>query len=286
MKHIVSFSGGKDSTALILWAKENLESFTAVYCDTKWEHPLTYIYLEEINNKLLDGKLVYISSKKYDGFEDLSIKRKRVPSAKARFCTEELKIIPMVDYLKTIDGEKIVYQGIRADESIRRSQMADEGFDETYNCMVKRPLFRWTALDCFAIMQKHGVEPNPLYKMGARRVGCMPCVMVNKKELLQIIIRNPEVIEKIKALEDKLGSTFFPPQYIPDRFCSNFAMVTVPIFDEDGNKTEITKQEKRYYPTVDEVVKYMTDKNNKDQIDMFVSDEDDQCMSYYGLCGI
>ena len=31
MKHIVCFSGGKDSTALILWAKENLPEFTTVH---------------------------------------------------------------------------------------------------------------------------------------------------------------------------------------------------------------------------------------------------------------
>lgn len=285
MKHIISFSGGKDSTALILWAKENLESFDTVYCDTKWEHPLTYVYIEEINKTLLDGKLIYLQSKKYDGFEDLCIKKKRVPSSMARYCTEELKVKPMIDYLNTIEDEKIVYQGIRSDESPRRAKMAQEGFDEAYNCVVKRPLFKWTALDCFTIMQKHGVDANPLYKMGARRVGCMPCIMVNQKELLQIIIRTPDVIEKIKSLEVKLDSSFFPPNYIPDRYCSRFQLVTVKIFDEDGNKVEGTKKERRYYPMVEDVVKYLTDKNNKDQIDAF-PESDDTCMSYYGLCGI
>lgn len=48
MKHIVCFSGGKDSTALVLWAKENLPEFTTVFCDTGWEHPITYAYVEEI----------------------------------------------------------------------------------------------------------------------------------------------------------------------------------------------------------------------------------------------
>ena len=85
MRHIVSFSGGKDSTALILWAKENLEAFDTVYCDTKWEHPLTYAYLEQINKTLLSGRLIYLASDDYDGFEDLAIRKKRVPSAMARY---------------------------------------------------------------------------------------------------------------------------------------------------------------------------------------------------------
>lgn len=44
MKHIVQFSGGKDSTALVLWAKEQgwPEGFTAVFCDTGWESDETY----------------------------------------------------------------------------------------------------------------------------------------------------------------------------------------------------------------------------------------------------
>lgn len=42
MKHVVCFSGGKDSTALVLWAKENLAEFITVFCDTGWEHKITY----------------------------------------------------------------------------------------------------------------------------------------------------------------------------------------------------------------------------------------------------
>ena len=52
----------------------------------KWEHPLTYAYLEHINKTLLDGKLIYLASDDDDGFEDLSIQqsKKAVPSAMAR----------------------------------------------------------------------------------------------------------------------------------------------------------------------------------------------------------
>jgi 3'-phosphoadenosine 5'-phosphosulfate sulfotransferase (PAPS reductase)/FAD synthetase len=57
VRHIVCFSGGKDSTALVLWAKENLLEFTTVFCDTGWEHPITYAYVEEINQTLLGGEV-------------------------------------------------------------------------------------------------------------------------------------------------------------------------------------------------------------------------------------
>lgn len=47
MKVIVSFSGGKDSLASLLWVRNNLtKDFITVFCDTGWEHPLTYKYIE------------------------------------------------------------------------------------------------------------------------------------------------------------------------------------------------------------------------------------------------
>lgn len=40
MKVIVSFSGGKDSLAALLWTREHItNNFTTVFCDTGWEHP-------------------------------------------------------------------------------------------------------------------------------------------------------------------------------------------------------------------------------------------------------
>ncbi len=103
MKNIVCFSGGKDSTALILWAKENLSEFTAVFCDTGWEHPLTYAYVEEINQTVLDGALVTLKSEKYsDGFVQLVVDRKMVPGVHSRFCTQELKVFPLHRYFREL----------------------------------------------------------------------------------------------------------------------------------------------------------------------------------------
>ena len=47
MRHVICFSGGADSTALCLWARENLPEFDTVFCDTGWEYPMTYDYSRE-----------------------------------------------------------------------------------------------------------------------------------------------------------------------------------------------------------------------------------------------
>ena len=124
MKVIVTFSGGKDSLAALLWTREHItNNFTTVFCDTGWEHPLTCEYINRIADKLhLD--LVTLKSKKYDGMVDLARQKKRWPSARARFCTEELKTKPMIDYvLDEVKGNMLIIQGIRAAESSARAKM-------------------------------------------------------------------------------------------------------------------------------------------------------------------
>lgn len=298
MKHIVCFSGGKDSTALILWAKENLPEFIAVFCDTGWEHPITYAYIEEINHSLLDGTLVRLKSQKYTprkpqplhnnpsnrdlyrfqrvvhryneelgraGFVQMSLKKGRVPSPKARFCTEELKVKPMIAWLKTIDDEITVYQGIRADESQARARMRSREWSDDYDAWVERPLMKWSATDCFDLMKLHGVKPNPLYLMGAGRVGCFPCVMVNMRELKAYLSGEvgPELKRRLFQLEPMVGRSFFEPTYIPERFCTGF--------DEKSRKP---------FPWAADVFRYI-ESVDEDQLPMFPTRS---CMSVYNLC--
>lgn len=280
MKHVVCFSGGKDSTALILWAKENLEEFTTVYCDTGWENPITYAYVEQINQTLLDGKLVTLRSETYPGgFVQLAIDRKGIPSTKRRFCTSELKVYPLHKYFVSMDDEVTSYQGIRADESKSRSVMREtEWLNDAGGYWIKRPLLRWTAEQCFAMMAKHDVKPNPLYLMGSSRVGCWPCIMTGLGELKRILASSPELKQRLIDLEKtvttanpvgekrKWPSTFFKSGTIPARFCS------IHGFNKKGVWTSV--------PTAEDVFRYV-ESTDEDQLPMF---EARSCMSVYNLC--
>lgn len=298
MKHVICFSGGKDSTALILWAKENLSEFTTVFCDTGWEHPFTLAYIEEINQTHLAGGLITLRTKKYvvtpvqalrrnasdrdrwrfafvtqrfeqqhhqDGMLRLVQIKGRAPSAKARFCTEALKVRPMIDWLKTLDDEATVYQGIRADESESRSRMVEREWSDDYDAWVERPLLTWTAAQCFALMAEYGVKPNPLYLLGAGRVGCFPCVMVNQRELKAYLSSEvgPELKRRVLELEALVGSSFFEPTYIPERFCKGFDY-------KSGKPFAWAADVFSYIESVD-----------ADQIPMFPARS---CMSVYNLC--
>lgn len=265
MIRVVQFSGGKDSTALVLWAIEHFgDAFVPLFCDTKSEHLITMAYIERINRTVLKGRLVVRASEKYDGMIPLVAARGRVPSVKARFCTDELKIQPTAAYLRTLHDDVVVYQGIRADESKPRKEAGPRVWADEYDCFVNRPLYNWTVQRVFDMHRKHGVEPNPLYLLGAGRVGCFPCINITLGELKRMAKTLPEVWDCAQRLEDVAGSTFFPPDYIPYRFCSRH-------------------HEKTGIPTVADVRAYV-EATDAQQIALFDVRRPSGCMSVYNLC--
>lgn len=125
MKILVSFSGGKDSQACLIQAFKQYGggNLTAVFCDTGWEHPDTYKHVNDVCLQM-GVRLITLKSK-YD-FVSLAAHKKRFPSTNARFCTSELKMKPMIDYVLSLKESCIIIQGIRAGESTARAAMEEE----------------------------------------------------------------------------------------------------------------------------------------------------------------
>ncbi len=263
MIHAVAYSGGKDSTALLLHLRERGVHFQAVFCDTGWEHPLTLSYINMVNERLLGGHLITVRSVKHNGMLNLISTKKRVPSSQARFCTEELKVKPMIKWIADQVDEVTVYQGIRAQESASRAAMPMRQWSDDYDAWLERPLLKWSVDDVFAIHRRHEIDPNPLYTMGHERVGCFPCIMVNQRQLKSMSERSPEVWSQIDAAEMAAGGrSFFAPNYIPSRFHTGF--------DEKSGKT---------YPTASDVKAYVL-REEQAMLDGTQS----VCMSIYNLC--
>lgn len=295
MKIVVSFSGGKDSQASLIWACQNFkkENIKAVFCDTGWEHPLTYQHIKDVCTDL-QIELITLKSKKYDGMVDLAIQKKRFPSTMARFCTSELKSIPMIDWILEQRENLLIIQGIRKDESLSRSKMQEncrmfryyfepikidkngksvfhthrskdvKNWCLEFDDSILRPVFEMSGQQVIDYIIANGQKPNPLYYKGATRVGCFPCIMTSKKELKAMLELTPEFIDKVNQAEIKANSSFFPPDYIPKRFASQT--------DKNGIK----------YPIVNDVVNYLTEFSGN-----LFEDEPEQnksCMSFYGIC--
>jgi 3'-phosphoadenosine 5'-phosphosulfate sulfotransferase (PAPS reductase)/FAD synthetase len=292
MKVLVSYSGGKDSQACLLWAvkKFGVKNIQAVFCDTGWESPITYTHIFD-TTKNLGVKLITLKSKKYNGLIDLAEKKKRFPSSQARFCTSELKSIPFIDYVLMQKEHLLIIQGIRSSESHNRSQMQKQCtyfkyYFEPYNDKMKthtyrkkdikqwlskysadvlRPVFDWSSQQVIDFIIENGKQPNDLYKQGFKRVGCFPCIMSSQREVYEFLKRYPEKFNEIIEHENRIGSSFFKIDFTPKYAQSGICNGT-------GKK----------FTTAKDVKKYLEDKNQTP--DLFSDDNHISCSSYYNLC--
>lgn len=236
---VVSVSGGKDSTACALLARESDEQARFVFADTGHEHDETYRYVREYLPSVLgspieevradfaaaiERKRRYVAEKwpskgvpqgtietalrvlRPTGvpFLDLCLMKGRFPSRMAQFCTQELKRYPLDGFLADRLGEGYQvesWRGVRRDESPARRETPDRA-PQAEGWTNVHPIADWTAASVVAYVQSRGVELNPLYRQGMGRVGCMPCINAGKNELAQIANRWPEHVARVRAWED------------------------------------------------------------------------------------
>lgn len=203
---VVSLSGGKDSTALVLALREAEIPAQYVFADTGWEAPETYQYLDTLRERL--GLPIHKVG--HPGGMVARVRaRANFPSRLLRWCTEELKVQPLRAwhdaYTAATGRETVNAVGLRAEESDARSRMA-EVEDEpvghrSWGGWVWRPLLRWSVEDVLRIHQRHAIPVNPLYVQGHPRVGCYPCIYATKEQIRLLAKHSPERIEQIAALE-------------------------------------------------------------------------------------
>lgn len=306
VKHnIVSVSGGKDSTALLLLAIERqTENLQAVFADTGHEHEQTYEYVQYLNDNVFPIRTIkadfseqiarkreYVKNKwpekgisqetidralqvlypTGNPFLDLCIWKGRFPSTKARFCSEELKRNPIIEQVQIplLDqGDTIwSWQGVRADESAARRNLLE--LEEVGGGLWNyRPILQWTAQQCFDMHKKHGIKHNPLYEQGMGRVGCMPCIHARKDELLEISKRFPDEIERVARWEKIVQQA------------SKTGTATLLNAGIPGLSNEEAEKANNIY----QMVEWSKTSKGRSQYDFLRMQEGPSCSSIYGLC--
>jgi len=217
--HILSLSGGKDSTALAFFMKENMpeifEKTELVFCDTECELPELYDYLNKIEI-FLNKKITYIKPPK--SFEHLYDMYGHLPHPAKRWCTVELKTKPFQKYLKekTNNFEVItnLYIGIRKDEE-HRTKSATSKYQ---NIKEQFPFVEYgiNKSDVFKILEESGISLPKFYSW-KRRSGCYFCFFQNLNDWLLLYEHYPDLYKKAMSYEyadcDKIKNGFFGWNY-------------------------------------------------------------------------
>lgn len=180
--HVVSFSGGKDSTAMLLrMIEEKMPIDIILYCHIRGlEFPEMEEHIAKVE-KYIGRKITVLESEKdfmyYATEQTRVIKSEKTPgfspgeiakgygypTVKARWCTKHLKTEVMDKYLKNLkkDYELIRYVGIAYDEPQRERDL-------------NYPLIEWKMkeADCLEYCYERGLIGADYMKYGiACRVG-------------------------------------------------------------------------------------------------------------------
>jgi len=206
-KHIVSFSGGKDSTAMLLRMIElDMPIDEIVFADTGLEFPELYDYIEKVE-KFIGRKVIVLKSKytwderfygKYvRGFNKGKI-RGFPKTHITDWCNRDLKMWQLDKHCKG----HIIYLGIASDEK-HRVQLGN-------GREIKYPLidWGWTERKCLDYIKERGLE-NPLYKKFSR-LGCWLCPKQNKESLRVLYQDYPKLWKKLKQYEVDSPVSFKP----------------------------------------------------------------------------
>jgi cysteine desulfurase / selenocysteine lyase len=201
----VSFSGGKDSTAVLHIARKAGVT-KAFFIDTGIEFPET---LEFVRSQGVD-----VIKKATDFWQ--AAEKAGPPGKDHRWCCKLLKLHPLRLYLAGV-GPCVTVQGNRWYESWNRA-----GLDETSQNPANplqlniSPIRNWRALEVFLYLWWQGLPVNPLYDQGLERIGCFLCPAMLESEY--------EELKKIEPISAKRWTAFLESwaakKGYPDAFSS------------------------------------------------------------------
>lgn len=223
--HIVSFSGGKDSTAMLLRMIElNYKIDEVIFCDTYKEFPQMYKHIERVRNYVVDNHIKFTTLKNEKNFDYYMFQHKpkrRKPEefkekygevygyswadSRSRWCTSILKLQVIDNYIRTKSKRYnvIQYVGIAADEQERLERKIAEGANKRY------PLaeWGWTEENCLHYCYSLGYDWSGLYNH-FDRVSCWCCPLKGLEELRKLYKYYPELWEELKEMDNNTWRQF------------------------------------------------------------------------------
>lgn len=242
--HVASFSGGKDSTAMVLHMIERGDHLDEVmFCDTTMEFPAMLRHVQKVQKAVEAAGVKFTTLKAEQDFNwwlyEKEILRKPThdlygrkgygwPTTKSRWCTKHLKIEQINKHLQELREkyEVIQYVGIAADEDYRLERSNNQGPN------LRHPLriWGWSEEQALRYCYQRGYDWEGLYelkknpKTGRSRVSCWCCPLQSYEDMRLLRQHFPELWSRLLDLDRKQCKSFFQHGYTVADFDRRFAL--------------------------------------------------------------
>lgn len=185
--YVVKCSYGNDSIALLQWLheynrKHPLGKVVVLYNDTGWA--TAWWPGRVLNGEKLAKSFGFITAQTTSkGMRKLILNHNCWPQRRRQFCTEELKIIPSIEWLGVHDpeGKATMICGVRREESAARRLWPEfvESSDKNEGRAEWSPLVFLNISERDALIVRAGWKPLPHRSRECR------CINANSQDLLQ-----------------------------------------------------------------------------------------------------
>jgi 3'-phosphoadenosine 5'-phosphosulfate sulfotransferase (PAPS reductase)/FAD synthetase len=181
----VSFSGGKDSQAMVAWLLDHgipKSKMRLLFNRT----PMDYTDLDEHVQAFSDmvGIPIDIIGDKLTEPQKLDMFRKiGTPLGRMAWCTFQWKITPMNKYFKSnnlIGRDDIcICQGWRREEAAKRAGASGRVMHSKHKIRLCRPILDMKVGEVFALIKQHGWKLHDCYRY-QERLGCIYCPAIKR----------------------------------------------------------------------------------------------------------
>ncbi|TGC08968.1 phosphoadenosine phosphosulfate reductase domain-containing protein [Methanolobus halotolerans] len=191
----VSYSGGKDSLAVLHLVDECLDGYELLFADTGIEFPETVQNASDVARHY--GKPLRTISSGEAFWE--SVDNFGPPSVEVRWCCKVCKLGPIAQLINdNYEGGCLTFIGQRKYESGARAKSESVWKNPWVgNQVAAAPIQNWTAMHVWLYIFKHDLPYNPMYENGFDRIGCWLCPSCSLADLIRLKETHPDMEKRL-----------------------------------------------------------------------------------------